>query len=221
MANIRGLAQLLRQRQTYREQWVEGILDQAQALQHIIDDILDVSQMRVGMRQLRPRETDLVKVVATAVQRARSLAPVQALRIEAPGGPLVGWWDADRMGQVIWNLLSNAIKFTPAGGSVALTIRPLEDSVAIEVSDTGIRLAPASLPRVFERFWQADSTSTRSHSGLGLGLALVRHIVELHGGEVRAQSDGPERGSRFTVTLPATRLSAVALGSRSLPATPE
>jgi signal transduction histidine kinase len=118
--------------------------------------------------------------------------------------------DPARLQQVIWNLLSNAIKFTPAGGSVALAIRPLKGSVAIEVRDTGIGIVRASLPRVFERFWQADSTSTRSHSGLGLGLALVRHIVELHGGEVRAESDGPERGSRFTVTLPAaTRLSAL------------
>jgi signal transduction histidine kinase len=86
--------------------------------------------------------------------------------------------------------------------------------VAIEVSDTGIGIAATSLSRVFERFWQADSTSTRSHSGLGLGLALVRHIVELHGGEVRAQSDGPDRGSRFTVTLPApARTSVPAAGT--------
>jgi signal transduction histidine kinase/integral membrane sensor domain MASE1 len=202
----------------------ESVYRNAQIQARIVNDLLDVSRIVTGQLKLDLQAMDVCEVARLSLETIRPAAVARGVTLdsEIPVAECRVSGDPARMQQVIWNLLSNAIKFTPAGGSVTLAIRPFEDSVAIQVSDTGIGIAAASLPRVFERFWQADSTTTRSHSGLGLGLALVRHIVELHGGEVRAQSDGPERGSRFTVTLPATRLSALSLGSRgSAAATPE
>jgi CheY-like chemotaxis protein len=124
------------------------------------------------------------------------------LDVRLPAEPLIVSGDAARLQQVVWNLISNAVKFTPSGGNVQLTASRMNGSIAVEVSDTGIGLPAQSLAHVFERFWQADSTSTRVHGGLGLGLALVRHIVEIHGGDVRATSEGEDRGSTFTVTIP-------------------
>src|SRR5207247_5084574 len=130
--------------------------------------------------------------------------------------------DPARLQQVIWNLLSNAAKFTPSGGTIMLAVRRDERSVTIEVKDTGIGIHPSFLHRVFERFWQADSTTTRIHSGLGLGLALVRHIVEVHGGEVEARSDGEGRGSTFVIRLPGrASTTAAAPGVQAAVADPE
>jgi len=202
----------------------ESVYRNAEIQARIVNDLLDVSRIVTGQLKLDLQAMDVCEVARLSLETIRPAAVARgvALTSDMPAAECRVSGDPARMQQVIWNLLSNAIKFTAAGGTVALSIRPLADSVAIEVSDTGIGIAAASLPRVFERFWQADSTSTRSHSGLGLGLALVRHIVELHGGEVRAQSDGPARGSRFTVTLPAaSQLSALSAGSRGSPATPE
>jgi signal transduction histidine kinase len=114
----------------------------------------------------------------------------------------------DRLQQIVWNLLSNAIKFTPAGGRVELATRRSAVTVEIVVRDTGIGIAPSFLPHVFERFRQADSSTTRSHSGVGLGLAIVRHLVELHGGTIDVESAGEGRGTTFTVTLPVRRAGA-------------
>ena len=108
----------------------------------------------------------------------------------------------DRLQQVIWNLLSNAIKFTPAGGRVSVTVERVSTSALISVKDTGEGIKPSLLPFVFDRFTQGDSSVTRAHGGLGLGLSIVRHLVELHGGHVSATSDGPGHGSTFFVTLP-------------------
>jgi CheY-like chemotaxis protein len=110
--------------------------------------------------------------------------------------------DPDRLQQVIWNLISNAVKFTPAGGMVAVTLNRQDQVDELSVSDTGVGIDPAFLPNVFDTFRQADGTSTRTHGGLGLGLSIVKHIVELHGGEVRADSEGVNKGARFTVRLP-------------------
>ncbi|MDC4226753.1 MAG: ATP-binding protein [Candidatus Manganitrophus sp.] len=110
--------------------------------------------------------------------------------------------DPDRLQQVIWNLISNAIKFTPRQGSVSIEVEQIDPHVQIRVRDTGIGIAPDFLPYVFDRFRQADSSSTRTHSGLGLGLAIVRHLVELHGGTVSAESPGKGKGATFTVKLP-------------------
>ena len=126
--------------------------------------------------------------------------PTQPFALDRLTSPVLG--DADRLQQVIWNLLSNAIKFTPAGGRVEVKVERSASHVVLSVSDTGVGIAPEFLPHVFERFRQADSTTTRTHGGLGLGLAIVRHLVELHGGTVVA-ANRTEGGAVFTVTLPA------------------
>ena len=111
--------------------------------------------------------------------------------------------DPDRLQQIVWNLLSNAIKFTPAGGRVTISTRRVGDEIEIVVADSGAGIEPDFLPHVFDRFRQAEGGSTRRHGGLGLGLAIVRHLAEMHGGSVRVESDGPGRGATFHVRLPA------------------
>src|SRR6185295_2523551 len=110
--------------------------------------------------------------------------------------------DRDRLQQVIWNLVSNAIKFTPSGGSITVSAKREHDAIKIAVTDTGIGIAPEHVPYVFQRFWQAHTGASREFGGLGIGLALARHLVELHGGTIAARSEGPGRGSIFTITLP-------------------
>jgi two-component system CheB/CheR fusion protein len=134
--------------------------------------------------------------------RPTAIAKGIALESSVPESECVVLGDPARLQQVIWNLLSNAIKFTPAHGSVRLSVRMSETLVTIEVTDTGIGIPAEFLPRLFERFWQADSTSTRVQGGLGLGLALARHIVEIHGGQIHAMSPGEAMGSTFVVQLP-------------------
>ena len=118
--------------------------------------------------------------------------------------------DPERLQQVLWNLLSNAVKFTPRGGQVEARLRRREDGLQLEVTDTGEGIPAEFLPHVFERFRQADSSTSRVHGGLGLGLAIVRHLVELHGGTVAAESPGPGQGARFTVTLPQSAVTEAA-----------
>ena len=183
----------------------ESVYRNAQIQARIVNDLLDVSRIVTGQLKLDLQTVDLGEVARLSLETIRPAAVAKGLTLgsDIPQIECRVLGDAARLQQVIWNLLSNAIKFTPSGGSVMLTVRSSDALVTIDVSDTGIGISPPSLPRVFERFWQADSTSTRSHSGLGLGLALVRHIVELHGGEVRAQSEGQGQGSTFSVILPA------------------
>jgi signal transduction histidine kinase len=171
----------------------------------LIDDLLDLSRITSGKMRLEVRTVELAKVVEGALEAVRPAADAKGIRVETvldPGAGLVTG-DPSRLQQVVWNLLMNAIKFTPKGGRVDLHLRPAGPQAEIVVSDTGQGIAPALLPHVFERLWQADSSTTRKHGGLGLGLALVKHLVELHGGEVVAQSEGEGRGATFTVRLPA------------------
>jgi signal transduction histidine kinase/ActR/RegA family two-component response regulator len=179
----------------------------AKAQVRIIDDILDVSRIITGKLRISLREADLGAVAAAAFDVLRPTAEAKGVTLEAhvePGTPAV-LGDPDRLQQVAWNLLSNAIKFTPRGGKVTFEVEPGEGSVLLRVSDSGSGIRPDFLPYVFDRFRQGDSSSTREHGGLGLGLAIVRHLVELHGGTVRAESHGPSAGSTFTVVLPALR----------------
>jgi signal transduction histidine kinase/integral membrane sensor domain MASE1 len=182
----------------------ERIFRNAQAQAQIVNDLLDVSRIVSGQLRLEWQRLDLFEVVRSSVDTMRPTAAAKGIAIECdiPSGECLVSGDAARLQQVMWNLLSNAIKFTNAGGSVAIAIRTAEDTATVEVSDTGIGIAPQFLPRLFERFWQADDTSTRVYGGLGLGLALARHIVEIHGGDVKASSPGEGRGSRFVVRLP-------------------
>ncbi len=191
----------------------------AAALAHLIDDLLDVSRIAAGTLQLAPQPVDLAAVAQAALDTVRPLAVARRvqlafspdrLAVETVSG------DAGRLQQVIWNLLANAIKFTPDGGCVDLFIAPSNDHMEVRVVDTGQGISPVFLPHVFERFRQADSATTQRHTGLGLGLAIVRQLVELHGGTVHAASQGEGRGATFTVRLPMSVGEAQVTRSRAL-----
>jgi PAS domain S-box-containing protein len=170
----------------------------------LIEDLLDTARIISGKLKLEIKPVELTEVVAAALDTVRPAADSKNIALdlafETDVYQIMG--DADRLQQVVWNLLSNAIKFTPEGGRVLLALTHQPSAVQIVVSDTGQGIAPDLLPFIFDRFRQGDSSSTRRFGGLGLGLALVRHLVELHGGEVRVESAGKARGATFTVTLP-------------------
>ena len=184
---------------------LEVIHRNAQAQTKIIEDILDVSRIVTGKLKIDPRPVDMIAVVRDALEVVRASADAKQLTLTFEAAPdtaclLVG--DASRLQQVVWNLLSNAIKFTSCGGSVTIAVEQKGPSVHVTVTDTGRGIEPDFLPYVFDRFRQADSSTTRKFGGLGLGLAIVRHIVELHGGRVSAESAGLGKGATFRVALP-------------------
>jgi signal transduction histidine kinase/ActR/RegA family two-component response regulator len=183
---------------------LDVIVRNADVQVQLIDDLLDVSRIVSGKMRLDVRPVDLAAVVQEALDAVRPAADAKTIRIEAVrdphAGPVTG--DPARLQQVVWNLLMNAVKFTPREGRVQLHLKRANSHVEIVVSDTGRGISPELLPHVFERFRQADSSSTRHHGGLGLGLALVKSLVELHGGTVVAHSGGEEQGATFVVRLP-------------------
>jgi len=183
---------------------LDVIMRNANAQVQLIDDMLDVSRIVTGKMRLDVRPVDLRAVVEAALDVVRPAAEAKDIRLQAVLDPsafgVTG--DPDRLQQVIWNLLINAVKFTPRDGRIQVHLQRVNSHVEIQVSDSGQGIAPDVLPHVFERFQQGDSTSTRRHTGLGLGLALVRHLVELHGGTVEASSAGEGQGATFTVKLP-------------------
>ncbi len=183
---------------------LEKVERNAQVQARLVEDLLEVSRITSGKLRLDLKPIDLVTLVNTAVDSIRPTAEARGVavdrRLDTFAMPTVG--DPDRLQQVIWNLLSNAVKFTPPGGIVTIQMTRQDGTDELVVSDTGIGIEPAFLPRVFDTFRQADASSTRTHGGLGLGLSIVRHLVEMHGGEVRAESDGLGKGARFTVRLP-------------------
>jgi CheY-like chemotaxis protein len=170
----------------------------------MIDELLDISRIESGKLRLDLHPLDLGPVILEAVDVLRSAAEAKHITIATAldsGGALVSG-DADRLRQIVWNLLSNAIKFTPAHGGVRVTLERRDAHARIAVSDTGQGIAPAFLPFVFERFRQGDTSSTRRQGGLGIGLAIVRELVELHGGRVAVDSREEGCGATFTVELP-------------------
>jgi PAS domain S-box-containing protein len=183
---------------------VAAIVRGASAQAQLIEDLLDLSRIVTGRMRLDVGRLDLGVVIEAAVDAVRPAASAKEIALttalDASVGPMAG--AADRLQQVVWNLVSNAVKFTPRGGRVEVTLRRANGSAEIVVTDTGEGIAPEVLPYVFDQFRQEDSSSTRAHRGLGLGLALVRHLVELHGGRVRADSPGKGKGASFTVALP-------------------
>jgi CheY-like chemotaxis protein len=185
----------------------------------LIEDLLDVSRIITGKMRLDVRPIEIGPVVESAVDSVRSTADVKGIRLQTivdPRAILVAG-DPERLKQVFWNLLSNAIKFTPKGGRVQIVVHRINSHVEVAVSDTGKGIDPAFLPYVFDRFRQADSTSTRVHGGLGVGLSIVRHLVEQHAGQVRAESPGDGKGATFTVELPIAVLHAPASVDRAHP----
>ena len=170
----------------------------------MVEDLLDMSRIMTGNFRIEPRPVDLEAVIGAAVDAVRPALDAKgvhlATHLDATAGPVAG--DPDRLQQVVWNLLTNAIKFTPRGGRVEVRLERHGSQVQVEVSDTGRGIAADFLPHVFERFTQAEASSSRTQPGLGIGLALVRHLVELHGGTVGVSSDGDGQGATFTVRLP-------------------
>ena len=183
---------------------VETINRNVHVQAHLIDDLLDVSRIITGNLRLEVRPVDLVAVVESAIDIVRPAAIAKGIKLEMEFDRSVNdvVCDPARMQQVAWNLLSNAVKFTPKCGVVRICLKRLEEQIEFSVSDTGRGISAGFLPFVFDRFRQADGSTTRTHGGLGLGLAIVRHLVELHGGTVSVDSEGTDKGSHFVVTLP-------------------
>jgi PAS domain S-box-containing protein len=204
---ILGWAQLLREGKLDEDgsgHAFEIIERNAKIQASLIEDILDVSRIITGKLRLDAEAVELVPLTEAAIDVVRPAAQAREIQLAVSLDPRAGSirGDVNRLQQVVWNLLSNAIKFTPEGGRVMIKLQRVDNNASIVVSDTGIGIKPEFLPHVFDRFRQADSAFTRKHSGLGLGLAIVRHIVEMHGGTVRAESEGEGRGATFIVSLP-------------------
>jgi signal transduction histidine kinase/ActR/RegA family two-component response regulator len=200
---------------TLRDRATRGIYDSSKRQAKLIEDLLDVARIASGKLRLERTLVDLHDIVRDAVQVVQPAADVKGIRIfvdtDAASGMVHG--DAARLQQVATNLLSNATKFTPQGGSVHMRLRQDADHVELIVSDTGQGIAPAFLPSVFEPFRQADGSTTRAHAGLGLGLSIVRNLVDAHNGTVSAHSEGEGRGATFTVRLPVAEAPAQALAT--------
>jgi len=185
-------------------QGIEVIERNARAQARLIDDVLDVSRIVTGKMRLDVQRVELPAVIAAAVETIRPAADAKGVRIQSVIEPIIVpvHGDPARLQQVIWNLVSNAVKFTPKNGRVQIVLARVSSHVEIRVSDTGEGIAPEFLPHLFERFMQADASPSREHTGLGIGLALVKQLVELHGGTVRAASDGVGQGATFIVEIP-------------------
>jgi len=183
---------------------LEVIERNVRAQTQLIEDLLDVSRIVTGKLRVEVRPIELVPVVEAGLDAARPSAEAKEIHLEVQLEPLASkvLGDPDRLQQVVWNLASNAVKFTPKGGRVEVRLARVDSHVELTVKDNGKGISAEFLPYVFDRFRQADSTSTRKYGGLGLGLAIVRHLVELHGGTVHAESPGPDQGATFTVRLP-------------------
>jgi signal transduction histidine kinase len=182
---------------------VKVIKHNAFAQKQLIEDILDVSRIVNGKMTLKMSGLDIRTIIDAALDTVRPAAEAKRITVTTDlPAVLETCGDRDRLQQIVWNLLSNAIKFTARDGRVAVRVERLGTDLRIVVADNGRGIAPAFLPHIFDRFSQADSTMTRAHGGLGLGMAIVRHLVELHGGTVNAHSDGDDHGATFTVTLP-------------------
>ena len=186
------------------KQGLEVIERNTRVQTQLIEDLLDMSRIISGKVRLDVQRVDLAAVVEAAIQSVLPALESKGIRLHTVldpiGGTIMG--DPNRLQQVLWNLLSNAAKFTPKGGRVQVLLERVNSHIEVSVIDNGQGIKPEFLPHVFERFQQADSSSTRQYGGLGLGLAIVRHLVELHGGKVRAKSPGVGQGSTFVVALP-------------------
>jgi PAS domain S-box-containing protein len=191
-----------------RRHAVEVIIRSATTQGQLVDDLLDLSRVVTGRLQLTFEKCDLASVVEGAIDIVRPAADAKGIALATDLvrdiAPIVG--APDRLRQVVWNLAINAIKFTPAGGRVEVAVRRDETHAVVAVSDNGVGIAADALPHVFELFHQEDGSTTRAHGGLGLGLALVKSLVDMHGGFVSARSDGKGRGASFTVHLPLATL---------------
>ena len=220
--SVLGWAHLLARGKLDHEQATRAILAIERAgwtQARLIDDLLDLSHIVAGTLELTLEPTMLIRVIESTVESLRPAADAKriavTLELDRSLGPIAA--DTARVKQVVWNLLSNAIKFTPPGGCMEVRLDATRDEVRLTVHDTGIGFKADVAAHLFERFRQGDSSSTREHGGLGLGLGIVRHIVELHGGSVTASSHGEHAGSTFEVRLPRRLMEAPVVGSSAPP----
>ena len=186
------------------ERALASIERNAQSQARVVEDLIELSRVVTGKLQLRTKPMDLRVVVEAALDVVRTAAAAKGVSIQSKlsPSPAIVSGDRDRLQQVVWNLMSNAVKFTPSGGTVKVELDGDSRNCSIVVTDTGIGISPEFLPYIFERFRQADQSTTREHGGLGLGLAIAKEITELHGGVLKASSGGRGEGARFTLTLP-------------------
>ncbi|HVL66738.1 MAG TPA: PAS domain S-box protein [Vicinamibacterales bacterium] len=201
---------------------LEVITRNARVQAQIIDDLLDMSRIISGKIRLELEPLDLARIVELAVETARPTAETKGVMLHATlrGEPGQVLGDPARLQQVFWNLLSNAVKFTPQGGRIDVRLKRLGSTLEVSVTDTGEGIAPEFLPNVFDRFRQLDSSTTRRHGGLGLGLSIAKQLVESHGGVIRGESEGPGQGARFTVSLPLAEASTATGGVGEASRTP-
>jgi CheY-like chemotaxis protein len=190
-----------------RERALATIERNARSLAHLVEDVLDVSRIISGKLRLDVRPVEIGSVIHASVDVVRPAAEAKelVLNVRLAAGPTTILADPDRVQQIVWNLLSNAVRFTPSRGTIEVTTASSSGDLEIAVKDSGVGIAAEHLPHVFERFRQVDSSTTRRHGGLGLGLAIVRHLAELHGGSVRVESAGLGQGATFVVSLPIRR----------------
>jgi signal transduction histidine kinase len=217
---IIGWAEMLRRMQPGQPlvaRAVEVIDRNAKSQAQLIEDLLDVSRIITGKLRLDLRPVELATTIDAAIDAMRPMAEAKGIQLEKQYGSLACEvsGDSTRLQQVVLNLLLNAIKFTPEGGKVEASVRQADSHAELTISDTGQGIAEEFLPHIFERFSQADSSRANRHGGLGLGLAIVRHLVELHGGEIQAHSAGPGQGSAFIIRLPLAAASKGAVHSDS------
>jgi signal transduction histidine kinase/ActR/RegA family two-component response regulator len=212
---ILGYSELLLRMQEVEQsprlvQMGEALRRNAQSQSQLINDLLDLSRLQRGKISLNQETVLLPAIVDNAVETVRADAAAKGIDIGVNVGEQLLMVEGDRLRlqQIAWNILNNAVKFTPAGGSIEIALSNENDSAVFVVTDTGQGIDPSFLPHVFEMFRQADGSNRRRHGGLGIGLALVRQLVQLHNGNISAESDGPNKGSRFTVRLPLLRETA-------------
>jgi PAS domain S-box-containing protein len=208
---IQGWATLLRQREVTpedRTRGLEAIDRNVRAQAQIVSDLLDMSRIISGKIHLEVQLISLHEVIHNAIESVRASADAKKIRIRTLLDSSVGFvrGDPNRLQQILWNLLSNSLKFTPAGGRVQVILERVNSHVELVVEDTGVGIAPEFLPFVFERFRQADAALTRRHGGLGIGLSIVKTLVELHGGSVRVKSAGENQGASFAIALPVSHV---------------
>jgi PAS domain S-box-containing protein len=186
------------------ERAIETIYRNAKSQAQLVADLLDVSRIISGKLQLDVRPVDLLSIINAAIDSIRPAADAKDIRLQAVLDPAAGQihGDGDRLQQIVWNLLTNAVKFTPKGGRIQVKLKRIDSQVEIVVSDSGVGISKDFLPYVFDRFRQADASTTRIHGGLGLGLSIVHQLVDLHGGSVSVSSEGEGKGATFTISLP-------------------
>ena len=221
---IMGWVRLLRSgslSEETRAQALEVVERNANAQSQLVADLLDISRVITGKIRIEPAQVDLGNVINLVLADARVALEAKRLelRVDVADGATVMRGDGERLRQVFWNLLLNAIKFTPKGGKIWVSLRRVESDLELVIADNGMGISAEVMPYIFESFRQYDSKTTRAHSGLGIGLSIAKHLVDLHGGSIDARSDGPGRGASFSVRLPVSPLISTTVGVGKVAAT--